>query len=150
MDAASDCDVVVSIKLDHNLAGIVPIEVEEDDRGSTFDGRESKDGDACDGLEPFEDALGHGHFVLVDIMGECVDGGVEPGKTNCVGGARFEGIGEIGGHFEPGCHRAGAASALAEDASVVTVTGVRICPWADIECPGAGWSSESFVTGEGK
>lgn len=150
VNTASDCDVVVLIELDHNLTGIVPIEIEEDDRSSPFDGRESKDGDARDGLESFEDALGHGHFVLVDLVGECVDGSIEPGKTDSIGGARFEGIGEIGGHFEPGCHRAGAASALAEDASVITVAGVRICPWPDIECAGAGWASESFVTGKGE
>lgn len=66
MDAASDGDVVLFVEFDHDLTRVVPIEVEEDDRGSAFDGGEPENGGTGDGLEPFEDSLGHGHLVFVD------------------------------------------------------------------------------------
>lgn len=84
MDAAAYGNTVLLVEFDHHFARILPCEIEEDDRGSPFDGRESEDGDTCDFVEPIEDALGHRHLVLVDFMVECIDGGIEPGEANCV------------------------------------------------------------------
>lgn len=150
VDPASDGDVVLFVECGRDVAGADAVDVEEDDGCAVFGGGQAVDGEVVDGGEPVQELFGERHFVFVRGGVEVFDGGEEPGEADGVGGARFEGVGECGGHLEPGCDGSGSAASFAEDACFVGGAVVGVGAWGEVEGAGAGGSSEPFVAGDGE
>lgn len=150
VDPTPDGDVVVLVERGRDVPGADALDVEEDDGGAVVGGGEPVDGEVGDGGEPVEELAGEGHLVFVRSGVEVVDRGEEPGEPDGVGGARFERVGEGGGHLEPGGDGARSAASFAEDARFVLGAVVGVGAGGEIEGAGPGGSSEPFVPGDGE